>query len=265
MVTKEVLSNPVDEKNEKLKEELKNAIQNYNKTKNVKIFFDKLINESNGNKEEENNILKYEISKINEEEENMKKDIEAARITINFLIHSHNESNVFENIHDYKFIIKNLLTIPVFKGKSIKLEKIFQSSHHGFSISEFRRICNNIPYNIILVKTSENERFGGFTQLAWEGNDVSEKKDDFAFCFSLTKKKIYNIIKGKTAIGDYKNYGPYFLFNIFYIGEGRDLKSGHCGGLKGSHYSGENTQYEINNGKETFTVEEFEFYQVVFE
>eukprot|EP00833_Pecoramyces_ruminatium_P001196 jgi/Orpsp1_1/1175228/evm.model.c7180000053094.1 len=144
------------------------------------------------------------------------------------------------------------------------LKLLYRLTENGSSVLNFRKLCNNIPNNLTLIKTTEDERFGGFTQRAWTSNGKN-KYDNNAFCFSLSKMKIYNIIKNSEAIGDYNSAGPVFLDNMFYIGYyNGSLHDGNCSKNTKSNYSGERSPYEINNNKEYFTVQEFEFYEVLF-
>lgn len=234
--------------------------KNYNIDDTVKIILGELINAK-----KEINELRNEINELKNENKELKEKEEERENELKEII---TNSNIFEKNEDIVFIKTRLLQIPEWNNKNIKLKLIFQSSKNGSKIADFRRMCNDIPNNIILVKTTNNQRFGGFTQLCWTGksdsNGKTEKNDDNAFCFSLTMNKIYNIIKGKPAIGDYGNTsGPYFLYNIFYLES--SLKNGKCGGSYGSYYSGQNSQYEINNSNSSFTVTEFEFYKVLLE
>jgi len=173
-------------------------------------------------------------------------------------------NKIFRNEEELNFIKNRIKQIPKYNDKNISFQLIFRLTENGSNISTFRKICNNIPNNLVLVKTTGGERFGGFTQLAWTSSGQN-KRDDEAFCFSLTKNKIYNIIKGFDAIGDYSNGGPAFLNNIFYVGYAGNgsLIDGSCIKNGRSNYSGEKSVYEINNGNQYFTLNEFEFYQIL--
>eukprot|EP00833_Pecoramyces_ruminatium_P013998 jgi/Orpsp1_1/1188030/evm.model.d7180000061969.2 len=174
------------------------------------------------------------------------------------------ENKIFNNEDDIKFIQNRLFQIPEFMNKKLSFKLIFRLTEDGTNSSDFRRKCNNIPNNLTLVKTAEGQRFGGFTQQSWTSSG-NYKKDDNAFCFSLTKKKIYNIMRGYNAIGDYSNSGPVFLDNIFYIGYNGSLHNGNCNKNSRSNYSGERNNYEISGGYQSFTVREFEFYEILYQ
>ncbi len=66
---------------------------------------------------------------------------------------------------------------------------------------------------MVVIKTKDGLRFGGFTRKSWEGK--GDKLDKEAFCFSLDKNKIYNWIKGKSSIFTSPDSGPSFGNCVF--------------------------------------------------
>jgi hypothetical protein len=83
--------------------------------------------------------------------------------------------------------------------------------------------------------------------------------DNEAFIFSINKKKIYNVIKGKNAIGCYDDCGPAFSGG-FKINDNAFSKGG-CTFKKGNNYRF-SEDYELNNGEEFFEVNEIEVYEI---
>jgi len=174
------------------------------------------------------------------------------------------DNKIFQNENEINFIKERIAQIPGCSEKKISMKLKFRLSENGSSIIDFHKICDGIPNNLVLVKTTDGERFGGFTRLAWTSCNMNQK-DDNAFCFSLTRKKVYNIIKGFNAIADYENFGPSFLDNMFHIGSRfNSLTYGNCTKNTRSNYLGERTTYEINNNKQFFIINEFEFYEIKF-
>ncbi|ORX84875.1 hypothetical protein BCR32DRAFT_242215 [Anaeromyces robustus] len=173
---------------------------------------------------------------------------------------------IFKDENEINFIKDRLCQVKGYNNnKRVNLKLRFRLSENGSRIIDFHNICDDIPNNLVLIKTTEGERFGGFTTLAWTSCNAN-KKDDNVFCFSLTNCKIYNIIKGYDAIGDFSDCGPTFLNNMFYIGSRyNSLTYGNCSKTTRSNYLGERTTYEINNNKQFFIVIEFEFYEVIYE
>ncbi|OUM62636.1 hypothetical protein PIROE2DRAFT_61751 [Piromyces sp. E2] len=219
------------------------------------------------------NDLKRENTELKDENKLLKKQLnkyENAMEIIKFQLNN----KIFETPDEVKFIEKRLLQIPGNEGKKVRLEKKYSSSSNGPTPADFHSMCDGITNNLILIKTIKNQRFGGFTQLGWsKPQSACFKKDNNCFCFSLTNKTIYNIVKDKDAVYHHTNYGPWFGNNgnngyVFYVGNGNSgntLNYGTCG--SSNDFKGENTykSYEINGGDNTFRVLEFEVYQVIFE
>ena len=76
------------------------------------------------------------------------------------------------------------------------------------SYSTFHSKCDNHNNILIVVETSENKKFGGFTCLSYR-NSGATQKDDNAFIFSLNNRENYYINKGKYAVNFYER-GPNF-------------------------------------------------------
>ena len=75
-------------------------------------------------------------------------------------------------------------------------------------MDQFFNKCGNKSPTMIFIKTTENLRFGGYTNEIWPKN--GSKKDENSFIFSLNKKKKYKVINSKYAIGVSQNDWFYF-------------------------------------------------------
>ena len=86
-----------------------------------------------------------------------------------------------------------------------------------------------------------------------------EKTDNDAFIFSLNKKQIYNIDKGKNAIECHPELGPVFSggFKIF----DNMFTNGGCTFVKGINYDTK-LDYELTNGEENFEIKDVEVYEI---
>jgi len=243
----EMLCNKINE----LEEEKNNMNKKVNELESKNNNLNFKVNEL----ETENNNLNTKVNELEEEKNNMKNKIKELKFKSDY--------KIIKNEDELNFIKNRLLQIPGRENSKISLSLKFRLTENGNSINTYRCICNNIPNNLVLIKTTEGTRFGGYTDKAWTscGENIV---DNNSFCFSLSRNKIYNIITDKIAIGDNVRYGPMFRDNIFYIGSG-SLNNGGCSKNSQSNFLGEEMLYEINDGKEKFTVIEFEFYQVVFE
>ena len=126
----------------------------------------------------------------------------------------------------------------------------------------FHKKCDAAENSLVLIKSANNKRFGGYTSCSWEGNSI-EKKDENAFVFSLDKMQIYDIIQGEDAIGCYPKYGPVFLgcqiriFDEFFTNGGTTYE-------KGLNYDTQE-DFELSGGLKKFEIKEIEVYGVHLE
>ena len=156
-----------------------------------------------------------------------------------------------------------LLTRKICKNyKKVVLDLLYKATVDSDRASEFHKKCDWANRTLILIKSGNDKRFGGYTTCNWSGDSI-DKKDENAFVFSLDKMKIYDIIPGEDAIGCYPKYGPVFLgcqiriFDNFFSNGGTTFE-------KGMNYNTEE-DYELSGGLNKFEVKEIEVYNVQLE
>ena len=177
-------------------------------------------------------------------------------------------SLIIREMKDIDFIIKKINVLYAeedFKFKNIKL--LYSASEDGDACTIFHSMCDGTSPLLIFIKTNKGLRFGGFTSQTFECSTTYKGKvDDKAFIFSLDKKKIYEVEKGKKAICCYKNYGPVFYgyeyCNIYLVGNLLNVEGNVA--KKGDRYN-TTEDYEINGGEKKFMAEEVEVFQVILE
>ena len=123
----------------------------------------------------------------------------------------------------------------------------------------FHKKCDNAESTLVLVKSKNGKRFGGFTACSWKGN-CENKKDPKAFVFSLDKMEIYENIPEEEAIGCYPEYGPVFLGCQIRIYDDAFEKGGTTF-EKGLNFNTKE-DYELSGGLKEFQIEEIEVYEV---
>ena len=144
--------------------------------------------------------------------------------------------------------------------KEFKL--LFKASKDGYEAQSFHSKCDNKSNTVTFVKTNIGRRFGGFTDQKWDTSG-SYKTGSNGFLFSLDSKEIYYNKNSSYNIYGTSSYGPYFGNGDFYIGN-------NCNSGQNSSESSNNS-YNANNktyaltGQSSFTVEDYEVYQVIFE
>ena len=156
-----------------------------------------------------------------------------------------------------------LLTRKICKNyKKVVLDLLYKATVDSDRASEFHKKCDWANRTLILIKSGNDKRFGGYTTCNWSGDSI-DKKDENAFVFSLDKMKIYDIIPGEDAIGCYPKYGPVFLgcqiriFDNFFSNGGTTFE-------KGMNYNTEE-DYELSGGLNKIEVKEIEVYNVQLE
>ena len=153
-------------------------------------------------------------------------------------------------------LIEEKITNKTYK---IQLHLLYKASINSDSSLIFHELCNNINSTVVLIKTKQGNRFGGFTRRTWNGHNIS-KKDDDAFIFSLDKMKTYDVIKNQEAIICAEDFGP--IFSGYQIRIPNEVfKKGGTTDKKGLGYN-TTVDYELTNGNRNFGVEEIEVYEV---
>ena len=164
--------------------------------------------------------------------------------------------DIIENANELELITRKMCQN---KYKKISLNLLYKAIVDSDKAEIFHKKCDSANSTLVLVKSANDKRFGGFTSCKWEGKSV-EKKDDKAFIFSLDKMKIYDVIPGEDAIGCYPNFGPVFLgcqiriYNEFFKNGGTTFE-------KGLNFDTQE-DYELTGGLKKFGVKDIEVYSV---
>jgi len=175
------------------------------------------------------------------------------------------DSLILNKNDKYEFIIKALEN----RNHKIKESKlIYRATRDGDSIDNFFNKCNEIKNIILILKSNNNCIFGGFTKIGFKKqyNNAETFKDDEAFVFLLNANKIYPVIKGKEATRCCNCCCPQFYKETIYLyGNFLTNFKNFVNPKRNDYYQGFTDDYELNNGKRNFSVEELEIYQLIFE
>jgi hypothetical protein len=113
---------------------------------------------------------------------------------------------------------RNLMSLCEFPIDQ-KLSLIYRASRDGFEGSSFHSKCDNKPNTLTIIKSTNGNVFGGFTEQSWD-YDNWYKHDPNSFIFSLINihNKPIKIKRSKNqSICCYSDYGPSFGAYDFYI------------------------------------------------
>jgi hypothetical protein len=226
--------------------------------KKISDEFNKIKNDNNNLKESINSIMAWK-NEMTTEINTLKEKVNNYEFRLYKM-----DSNIINNQKDYDFIIERLKKVNPNKTEIvIGLRLLYRATRDGDAASDFHSRCDKVNNTLVVVKTKEGLKFGGFTTETWEGDDV-DKTDNKAFCFSLDKMKIYNCIKGKRAIFASPYSGPAFENCIFQIKDKCFEDGGECSDSNTQYFDNQEKEYEINNGGDQFKVEEVEVFGVSF-
>ena len=155
-------------------------------------------------------------------------------------------------------------------NKKIKqLNKIYQATIDGGKPINFHNKCNNIPNTLVVIKSEENKRFGGFTPIPWksEGNYIDDNEAK-TFIFSLDSEQI-SLLKeyNKTAVFHNKDYGPCFGYtpDIGIMGNPLIEKKLRLSHWKQDNKENKNIQLIDKQGTIYIKALEYEVFQVIFD
>ena len=166
------------------------------------------------------------------------------------------DTMIISKLNDFKLIDNKLYQIF---EKDVEYKLLYRASKDGDTAKVFKEKCKD-KNTLTIVNTNDNAIFGGFTRMPWDDSDKN-KDDEDAFCFSVDNKKIYPLKKYCSAIGCDKNSGPRFNY-MFMIPNRFMFKGGDLYPLNISHYNGQTKDYELNKGKQYFTVFELEVFKI---
>ena len=176
-------------------------------------------------------------------------------------IYSNEQSTIIDNNVDLNLLSNKIRLI--YPGKNVIYNLLYRKSRDGDKALAFHQKCDNIRGTLIIIKTKEGVKFGGYTNESWEGNGVS-KTDNTSFIYSLKSNRTYDIKKNNYAIYCNPNYGPCFgNINVtFGINDNCDIIPGVCCKAQDSSFSGYESDYEINNNEQYFKIQDYEVFKV---
>jgi hypothetical protein len=237
--------------------------------KNFKVDYE-IINKAN---EEATNLIK----KAELEIENLKDIIFEGQI---FKFEKNNEkisksilgvSKIFDKKNSTilleKYQTEQLMSLCEFPVRQ-KWDLIYRASQDGFEASSFHSKCDNRPNTLVIVKSTNGNVFGGYTEQTWN-HTGDYKTDPNSFIFSLINQLNKPIkMKWSQGYGIYchTSYGPTF-------GGGHDLHIANQSNLNATSYSnlvhsythpdyayGSNEAKSFLAGSYNFQVSEIEVY-----
>ena len=171
-------------------------------------------------------------------------------------IESSDEKLFLSNISFDQELVKTWLN-----NKKFISELLFRKSRDGSNPIDFHSKCDNKGITITFIETTKGYKFGGYTELQWDGSS-SSKKDKSTFLFSFNNKQKYIARNNNESIACYSVNGPRFgrtgTPDIYFF---NTLNKGQ------SYKTKDNTfldNQNLTNGDEHWDVKEIEVFKIVY-
>ena len=173
------------------------------------------------------------------------------------------DSVIINNNTEDKEMIKKWINPEL----TFQTKLLYRLSRDGPSIFNFHSKCDAITPTLLLVESTEDNKFGGYTTASWDMFAGVYKNSSKTFLFSLQKSKKYYRKSNMKYNGDIfsgeRQIGPWFgIHDLYFYGTMKDCYtykySGQCAFLDGN---GLVDQTNIDN---SIPVKEVEVYQIIF-
>jgi len=149
-----------------------------------------------------------------------------------------------------------------------ELELLYRATENGFEATSFHSKCNNQGASLVIVKSTDENIFGGYTSVGWKGGTNNYIPDTKSWLFTMVNQHgivptKYNVSMQQYGIYDNDDYGPTF-------GGGHDFNVSNNSNSNTSSYTNFPHSYTDTTGvgRDTLTTynfqcEEVEVYKVV--
>ena len=145
-----------------------------------------------------------------------------------------------------------------------EIKLLYRGSIDGDRTKRCHKLCDNKKNVIIFIQSDKGYIFGGYSKIGFKTTKKREYIiDNNSFLFSIDLRKIYPVIKDKTAlIYDNCNYGLCF-FGLCFKDNFMNIENNFIGYFIYSQFQGLNDEYEINGDEEYLKIKELEVFQLI--
>jgi hypothetical protein len=106
--------------------------------------------------------------------------------------------------------------------KNMTFELLYRGSRDGFGMAEFHRRCDGRSRTLVLVKTTNNNIFGGYTPLEWDSKS-GYKKDERMETFLFTLRNPHGLDRIRFRLKPGGSDAIYCLSDRLAFGGGHDI------------------------------------------
>jgi len=133
-------------------------------------------------------------------------------------------------------------------------EVLYEAVQDGDSSGIFWRLCGGQGSNVVIIKTSTGNVFGGYSSNSWDSTSGSYSSSSTAFLFRLRPSiERFNIKTPSNSIYRHSSFGPRFGNQDIYLVSGALTSRNNY--VYNQYYYG--TGFDINNGSRYFKVQDY--------
>jgi hypothetical protein len=168
------------------------------------------------------------------------------------------DSVILTNLDQFK----DLMTLCEFPIDQ-KWTLIYRATQDGFEASSFHDKCDDKPNTLVVIKSTNGNVFGGYTEQSWTGSGF--KTDPNAFIFSLINEDSEPLkikcVRPDEAIYCSTEYGPNFGLLDIKISSESNKNSQSCSNIGYPDYEYDSNEAQLFlAGSDEFQVLEIEIY-----
>ena len=250
----------------KLKKEIMNKEQSYELLFQTVNQMKETIQKNKNDFEKRINSLEQSLKEEKQKNETLQKNFDELKKIIDGLMNSNKiDSNIIKTKSQFELIYNRLNNQGTFINKNPKFNLVYRASRDGDDPKDYNNKCQGKKNTVCIIETKKGCIFGGYTETVVDINKGEYVKDPNAFVFSINKMKIYeNIRKNEDAVDHCKNWGPIFnkafaVYNRKFFSYDRHT----VGSVSSSHFGKMDSDYEINNGENYFSIKELEVFEIL--
>lgn len=175
------------------------------------------------------------------------------------------DSKIILSKEEIELLLNRLKKSVLYKQRIITFNLIYRASIDGDDPLDYYKKCHLKKNTLCIIQTKKGSKFGGYTEVIMDFLKGENVIDPHSFIFSLNKLKIYeNLKKEKDAVDHCKGWGPIFKNDAFAVYNKKFFSyDKHTVGKKSnSNFGVMDTDYEINNGENYFSIKELEVFEI---
>ena len=251
----------------KLKKEIMNKEQSYELLFQTVNQMKEIIQKNKNDFEKRINSLEQKLKEEKQKNEILQKNFDELKKIVNGLMISNKiDSNIINKSPQIELIYNRLNSQGIFKNKNPKFNLVYRASRDGDDPKDYNNKCQGKKNTVCIIETKKGCIFGGYSETVMDFNKYEDVKESNAFVFSIDKMKIYeNLKKNDYAVCHSKNWGPIFRNDAFAVWDKKFFSyNGHkVGKISDSIFGKMDSDYEINNGENTFSIKELEVFEIL--